>query len=72
MTNSWKTRIYDNYVTNTLGDVHSGKRDMQLQCTYYQKNYAKYLPTDKKAKILELGSSMGQFYYFLLKSRYHN
>lgn len=72
MTNSWKTRIYDNYVTNTLGDAHSGKRDMQLQCKYYQKNYAKYLPTDKKAKILELGSGMGQFYYFLLKSGYHN
>lgn len=72
MTTSWKNRIYDNYVTNTLGDAHSGKKDMQLQCKYYRKNYAKYLPTDKRANILELGSGMGQFYYFLLKSGYRN
>lgn len=72
MANQWRDRIYDNYVTNAMGDAHSGKNEMQLQYRYFKKNYLKYLPSDRQAKILELGSGMGQFYYFLLKSGYRN
>lgn len=72
MGDQWKNRIYDNYLTNALGAAHSGKKELPLQCKYFKKNYLKYLPSDKRAKILELGSGMGQFYYFLLKSGYRN
>lgn len=72
MTNQWRSRVYDNYVTNIFEDAHPRKKEFELQFRYYKKNYSKYLPSDKNAKILELGSGMGHFYYFLRKSGYRH
>lgn len=70
MTAQWRSRVYDNYVTNVFEDAHSRKNEFKLLYRYYKRNYSPYLPKDKRAKILELGSGMGHFYYFLRKSGY--
>ena len=70
--NQWRSRIYDNYMTNVFSEAHGRKNEMDLQCKYYKKNYLRYLPSFKEARILELGSGMGHFYNFLLKNGYKN
>lgn len=70
--NKWRSRIYDNYMSNVFAEAHTRKNEMELQCKYYKKNYLKYLPEDRNARILELGSGMGHFYNFLLKNGYKN
>lgn len=72
MNNDWRDRIYDNYMSNVFLDAHSRKKEMELQCKYFKKNYLKYLPQNKDCKVLELGSGMGHFYNFLLKNGYSN
>lgn len=72
MSNQWRSRIYDNYVTNVFMDAHPHKKEMEIQYRYFKKNYLKYLPQDKDARILELGSGMGHFYNFLLRCGYKN
>lgn len=71
MSNEWRERIYQNYMSNVFSEAHHGEKEMKLQCRYYKKNYLKYLPADRSAKILELGSGMGHFYNFLLQNGYN-
>jgi len=59
-------------MTNILADAHVWKNELRLYCKYFRKNYLKYLPHDKSARILELGCGMGQFYAFLLTQGYSN
>lgn len=68
--NEWRKRIYDKYMSNIFADTHLSKREYILQYKYFKRNYLSYMPKNKNASILELGSGMGQFYYFCLKSGY--
>lgn len=68
----WKERVYETYMTNVFQDAHKGKRDLELQRRYFQRNYLRYMPKDKTCRILELGCGMGQFYYFCKQNGYKN
>ncbi len=64
---------YNNYLSNHLGKIHQGdKKDFLSMEKYFAKNYLKYLPKDKKVKIIDLGCGMGHFLYFLKKNGYKN
>ena len=53
--------------------MHKGdQKEFSDLSKYYKKNYLKYLPKDKNAKILDIGSGMGHFLYFLEKEGYKN
>ena len=69
---NWKQRVYDSYMSNGFGDAHSLNREFELNRRYFKKNYLRYLPSDKNAKILELGCGMGQFYFFCQSEGYTN
>lgn len=72
MSNEWRDRIYDNYMTNVFADAHNNNKEMARQCKYFEKNYLNYLPKNTDSKILELGTGMGHFLYFLEKHGYTN
>lgn len=69
---SWKERVYGSYMTNVFLNAHKGRRDLELQVRYFKKNYLRYMPKDKRCRILELGCGMGQFYYFCRKQGYNH
>lgn len=72
MKEQYRDLIYDSYMTNIFGDTHLKKNDVKHQINYFKKNYLKYMPKDKSAKVLELGTGMGQFYQFCMKYGYTN
>ena len=67
----WKQRIYDSYVSNGFGASHDVKK-FEIQRRYFKKNYLRFMPKNKKARILELGCGMGEFFYFCKKEGYKN
>lgn len=69
---NWKNRIYESYMTNGFKDAHDNKKEYTLHARYFHKNYLKYLPADKNARILELGCGMGHFAYFCVGEGYKN
>ena len=72
MSKEYRNLIYESYITNIMGEGHLNKHDSKLQIKYFKKNYLKYMPKNKNAKILEIGTGMGQFYSFCLKYGYIN
>lgn len=70
MSEEYRNLIYESYITNLIGEGHLNSYDSKLQIKYFKKNYLKYMPKNKDAKILELGTGMGQFYSFCLKYGY--
>lgn len=57
---------YSNYITTHLGQIHNGdEHDYILMSKYFSKNYLKFLPDERKSRILDLGCGMGHFLYFL-------
>lgn len=67
-----KEKIYKNYISTSFDKAHpkDSKKDLNIQYRYFKKNYLKYLPSDKRARILDLGCGMGHFLYFLKRQGY--
>ena len=65
----YRKLIYDSYITNIFGTIHNNKKIKYL-IKYYKKNYKKFLPQNKDAKVLELACGMGEFYQFLCEEGY--
>jgi 2-polyprenyl-3-methyl-5-hydroxy-6-metoxy-1,4-benzoquinol methylase len=61
---------YDNYYSTHFSNYQDLNPDGPNN--FYQENYLKYLPIDKNASILEIGSGLGKFAYYLKKSGYSN
>lgn len=72
MSETYRDLIYETYITNVMGDEHLKKNDEKYQLRYFEKNYLKYMPQNRNARILELGTGMGQFYQFCRKNGYFN
>lgn len=70
-TSEWKQRIYDSYVSIGFGSTYGSKK-YEVYRRYFKKNYLKFMPKDKTARILELGCGMGEFCYFCKKEGYIN
>lgn len=67
-----KSSLYENYLTTHFQKIHKGDKEFTYLYQYYRKNYLKLLPQDKTIRILEIGSGMGHFLYFLEKNGYSN
>ena len=69
---NWKNRIYESYMTNGFKDAHDNKNEYLIHDMYFKKNYLKYLPVNRNARILELGCGMGHFAHFCVGEGYKN
>lgn len=68
-----KEKFYENYLTTYFGKYHDDTdKEFRIYSTYYKKNYLKYLPQKKNARILDLGCGPGHFLYFLEDYGYRN
>lgn len=66
----YRKKIYASYVTNGFGETHTNEKMYQIQKKYFKKNYLKYLPEDKNARICDLGCGCGEFVRFLVETGY--
>jgi 2-polyprenyl-3-methyl-5-hydroxy-6-metoxy-1,4-benzoquinol methylase len=59
---------YENYFSTHF----SNYQDLNPKSTldFYRDNYSNFLPVDKNAKILEIGSGLGKFAFYLRESGY--
>lgn len=62
--------IFKKYVSHMLNESHS-KQALDNFIEYYELNFGRHLPTASDP-ILEIGSGMGEFLYFLQKKGYTN
>lgn len=69
---NWKSRVYESYMSNGFSSVHRMKDEFKRHEKYFKKNYLKFMPENKEAKILELGCGMGHFFYFCKNAGYKN
>jgi cyclopropane fatty-acyl-phospholipid synthase-like methyltransferase len=64
---------YDNYLSTHHRHVTGlSKRDFEYERKAFARECAKLLPTDKNARILDVGCGTGHFLYFLDRSEYRN
>jgi 2-polyprenyl-3-methyl-5-hydroxy-6-metoxy-1,4-benzoquinol methylase len=67
-----KKTLYSRYITTHFGKIHENNQEFPLHDRYFRKNYLKHLPSDRNAKIVDLGCGMGHFLNFLVKEGYNN
>jgi len=70
-----KKNLFKNYISFQLGRAHNpGEFTKELKVTdrYFKKNYLKWLPKDKDAKIIDVACGMGHFLHFLQGQGYRN
>ena len=69
----YRRRTYKKYISTHFKRSHAGtKEEFELFRRYFQKNHKRFLPSDKNAKILDIGCGMGHFLYFLQQEAYCN
>lgn len=70
----WKKRLYDGYVSSGQAGTFtaSAEETFRPRRAYIEHLIAKYFPSDRKAKILDLGCGHGAFLYFLERAGYTN
>lgn len=70
---TFKERLYKRYIDTHFGKHHKDAAgEMGTYRRYFGKNYSRFLPKDKNARILDLGCGMGHFLHFLKKEGYNN
>ncbi|MDD5491117.1 MAG: methyltransferase domain-containing protein [bacterium] len=67
-----KGRIYENYTKHVSQHQDVSGEGLKRWSSYYQSNYAKFLPPDKEARILDVGCGYGRVMYFLRSAGYNN
>jgi len=75
MEKDYRKQIYEKYITNQFSqavDVSEIEKEYDLQELYFIKNYLKYMPIDKAAKIIDVGCGMGAFLNFCKNQGYTN
>ncbi len=70
----YRERIYRQYLATHLaeGKRAAAQRDQAMWNRYFRSNYLRHLPSDRRARILDLGCGMGQFLEFLRLEGYDN
>jgi 2-polyprenyl-3-methyl-5-hydroxy-6-metoxy-1,4-benzoquinol methylase len=76
---SWKTRLYDAYVSSgqaSITDEKVGKLDKERvlgpRATYIRNLISRYIPSNRDARVLDLGCGSGAFLYYLRAAGYTN
>jgi 2-polyprenyl-3-methyl-5-hydroxy-6-metoxy-1,4-benzoquinol methylase len=67
-----KKNFYSRYISTHFGKIHSDSQEFAVHYRYFRKNYSIHLPSDRNAKILDLGCGMGHFLNFLEQEGYKN
>lgn len=71
---SWKDRLYDSYVSS--GQVNTASTDAGSffagRAAYLEKAIRRHFPSDRQARIIDLGCGHGTFLYFLKRAGYSN
>lgn len=60
MGHKYREIIYDSYISSGFRNGHN-KKEYLIQKRYFEKNYLRFLPQNKTAKILDLGCGVGEF-----------
>jgi len=71
----YRERIYQDYISSQFGSGHSIEnldKDYLIHQRYFKKNYQKFLPPNREAKILDAGCGLGHFLFFAEQSGYKN
>jgi len=72
----YRQLIYDNYISNTFGNLHSTEsgvaKEMEMFAKYFHKNYGQFMPNDKSARILDAGCGIGHFLHYANSQGYSN
>ncbi len=69
----YRKELYDKFISTHFGKFHKDTpKEMEIYSRYFRKNYLRFLPKNKNAKILDVGCGMGHFLYFLQKEEYRN
>ena len=63
---------YNNYKANLINKFIPFNKQYKIYENYYRKNILNYLPSDKNAKIIDLGCGLGHCLYFLKSNNYTN
>ena len=69
----YRERIYQDYINSQFGSGHSIQnlhKDYLIHQRYFKKNYQKFLPPNKDAKILDAGCGLGHFLFFAEQNGY--
>lgn len=71
---TYRNKIYRNYKDDLDTRLVTGdyKTERKMLKKYIVRNYLKYLPVDKDAKILDLGCGQGHYIYVLQEMGYKN
>lgn len=67
-----KNMEYKDYNLHLKNTVIKSKRQFEIYENYYRKNLLKFLPTDKRITIVDIGCGLGHFLYFLKKNNFQN
>ncbi len=66
------SQTYAKYLSQHFGGAREGDTEFSIQERYFRRNYLPHLPTNRDARIVDLGSGLGHFLYFLRRSGYKN
>lgn len=74
-TRSWKTRLYDAYVSSGQAgqqseSINKPEELFRPRAAYLGHLIARYLPQDRESRIVDLGCGHGTFLYFLSRAGY--
>lgn len=67
-----KKKEYENYTKHLDKTFIQSKNIFSTYENYFRKNILRFLPKNRKAKIIDLGCGKGHFLYFLEKNGYSN
>lgn len=65
-------QTYARYLSNHFGGERETDASFRLQARYFEKNYLPHMPKNKDARIVDLGTGLGHFLYFLREHGYTN
>ncbi len=75
MDKSYRERIYKHYLSNIFNtgrNIQNIKKEYKDHFLYFKKNYTRFLPSDKNARILDAGCGLGHFLFAARTLGYSN
>lgn len=65
-------QTYAQYLSHHFGGQRESDASFRLQARYFEKNYLPHMPKSKDARIVDLGTGLGHFLFFLRERGYTN